>query len=91
MPVRHMRAVTPPVLPADTAHLQKLLVQIEKAAGIRGEAEQQALQADNELAQARADLHALAEQNGVCPTCGAGLDSELLIAHAAEHGGAGHG
>jgi hypothetical protein len=86
-----LRAVTPPVSPADTADLHKLLVQLDKAAGMRGEAEKLAVQADNDLAEARADLHALAEQNAVCPTCGAELDSERLIAHAAAHGGAGHG
>jgi DNA repair exonuclease SbcCD ATPase subunit len=61
-----------------------------KAIIAHAQAEQQAQHADNDLALVRAELRALAEQKAVCPTCGAELDPERLIAHAAAHGGDGH-
>jgi exonuclease SbcC len=83
-------AVAPPTQPVDTAALDKALIDIGKAADLLGTAHQEVQQAENNLARARADLNAYAEQKTVCPTCGAELDSERLIAHAAGHGGVGH-
>jgi exonuclease SbcC len=81
-------ALTSAPAPADTAALRQLAEDMARATEALARAARQAQQADAELADARADLQAFADASPVCPTCGAVVEADRLMAHAAaDHGG----
>jgi exonuclease SbcC len=75
--------VSAPPTPADAAPLHDLLERMTIAVDAADDLRRKAKQAEDDLADAANELRAFAEQAGVCPTCGAVLDADSLIAHAA--------
>jgi exonuclease SbcC len=80
--------IAPPGGPEDTAPLEELIQRLDRAAGAVAEARADAVDVDEALTDAVAELRDWTARSPYCPTCGGRLDPDRLLAHAeASHGG----